>query len=487
MSTPDLLALLPLLTMALTVVVVLLLTAFVPNHRLLVLITLTGLGWSAALLPRAAAVAPRRVTALLVVDGYALFCTGLLLAAAAAVAGLAYGYLEARPGERAATHHGNFYVLLLLATLGGMVLTAAGHFAALFLGFELLSVALFGLIAYPAQRRRPLEAAAKYLILSGVSSAFLFFGMALIYAQTGTLDFSALGQSFAVRGAGSYALAGFVLTVVAIGFKLSLVPFHMWTPDIYEGAPAPVAAFIATVSKGAVAALLLRYLGEADAYRQADLMRVLAALAIASMLAGNLLALWQDNLKRLLGYSSIAHLGYLLVAVLAGGPFAAEAVGFYLAAYFVTMIGAFGVIGMLSHGAAHERERLEAYRGLWWERPWLAALLTVLLLSLAGLPVTAGFIGKFYLLTAGVHAALWWPVAALVAGSAIGLFYYLRVVAVLYAPPTGALVPAPVTAGRRSGTLVLVLVAALLVGLGVYPGPLARWLAVTAAAVERLP
>ena len=193
---------------------------------------------------------------------------------------------------------------------------------------------------------------------------------------------------------------------MGIGFKLALVPFHMWTPDVYEGAPAPITAFVATVSKGAMFALLLRYFNQSGARNSTALLLVLTIVAIASMFAGNLLALLQNNVKRILAYSSIAHLGYLIVAFEAGGDMAGFAVAFYFVAYFATMLGAFGVVTMLST-PGNDLGDLESYRGLFWRRPMIASVFTVMLLSLAGIPLTAGFVGKFYIVAAGASVSLW--------------------------------------------------------------------------------
>jgi NADH-quinone oxidoreductase subunit N len=424
-----------------------------------------------ATLPFAAAVAPRQVTPLLSADRYAFFCLGLILAASLAVAGLSVDYLK-----RWGMNQGAYHVLLLLGTLGAGVLVMSNHFASFFLGLELLSVSLYALIAYTRRDLRPLEAGLKYLVLAGASSAFLLFGMALIYADAGSLGFAAIGA--AARGGRLetvYALTGVGLIVTGIGFKLALVPFHMWTPDVYEGAPAPVTAFVASVSKGAVVALLLRYFTAANAYGYESLRIAIGLMAAASMLAGNLLALLQENVKRLLAYSSIAHLGYLLVAFLAAGSLGAKAVTVYLIAYFVTILGAFGVVAVLSP-PDRDADRLEDYRGLFWRRPVLACTFTGMLLSLAGIPATAGFVGKFYVLTAGVGSALWALVLVLVAGSAIGLFYYLRIVVVMFAAPAES--PARVTRAAAglvpASGLVLFLLAVLLVWFGVYPAPFLR-------------
>jgi NADH-quinone oxidoreductase subunit N len=205
----------------------------------------------------------------------------------------------------------------------------------------------------------------------------------------------------------------------------------MWTADVYEGAPVPVTAFIATVSKGGMIVLLVRFFTQVDGYRFDALLNMFAVLAIASMLIGNLLALQQQNVKRILAYSSIAHMGYVLVAFLAGGTFGTEAMIFYLITYFITSLGAFGIIAMLSD-EERDAESVDDYKGLFWRRPWTAALLTSMLLSLAGIPLTAGFIGKFYVVAAGVERNLWIIAGVLVISSVIGLFYYIRIIAAMF-------------------------------------------------------
>jgi NADH-quinone oxidoreductase subunit N len=259
--------------------------------------------------------------------------------------------------------------------------------------------------------------------------------------------------------------------LAGVGFKLAVVPFHLWTPDVYEGAPLPATAFIATVSKGGMFALLLRWIHVAGGRLSSSVVVVLAVMAIASMLVGNLLALRQNNVKRILAYSSIAHMGYLLVALLAGGAAGAAAATYYLAAYVVTILGAFGVMTVLS-GPRWEAATLDSYRGLFWERPWVAAAFTASLLSLAGIPLTAGFLGKFFILSAGAAESRWLLLFTLIVSSTIGLFYYLRIIAVMCAQPTEQVavgredaisvpIPAAVALAALTGLLLL---------LGVYPG-----------------
>ncbi|HWU36502.1 MAG TPA: NADH-quinone oxidoreductase subunit N [Candidatus Acidoferrum sp.] len=471
MGTTDFTAILPLLIVASAAVAVMLDAARGAERSGAAGWTILGLAVSLGTLPFASAVSPRQVTPLLRLDGYALLYIGLILAAALAVAALSTGYLARR-----GLPQGEYHVLLLLATLGSAVLVSSSHYASFFLGLELLSVSLYALIAYPRSHRRPLEAGVKYLVLAGASSAFLLFGMALTYAETGTMEFARIGSILSSEKLGvAYMLAGLGLMLTGIGFKLAVVPFHMWTPDVYEGAPAPVTAFVATVSKGAMFALLLRFFAEANAYGYSSVTLGLGVIAVASMLAGNLLALLQDNIKRILAYSSIAHLGYLLVAFLAAGQTGVEAVTFYLVAYFVTMLGAFGVVTVLST-EDRDADIMEDYRGLFWRRPALALTFTAMLLSLAGIPLTAGFVGKFFVLSAAVGSALWIPVFVLVVGSAIGLFYYLRIVVAVFAEPEeGVLAGVPsVRLLTPVSGLALVVLTLLLLWFGVYPAPLIR-------------
>jgi NADH-quinone oxidoreductase subunit N len=479
MNGHDLTALLPLIVLGGTVTIVMLAIAFCRNHRLTALLSVLGLVLCLIAIWPASDVAPRQVTPLLVIDRYALFYMGLIFAAGIAVLLLSYGYLAARrerPEE--------FYLLVLVATLGATALVASDHFASFFLGLETLSISLLGLIAYPRDHGKPLEAGVKYLILAGISSAFLLFGMALIYARLGSMEFARIAALLTVNDAPSdlYWLTGLALIFTGIGFKLSVVPFHMWAPDVYEGAPAPVAAFVAVVSKGAMFALLLRYFVTANADGFGPVPMMIEIVAIASILVGNLLALLQNNIKRILAYSSIAHLGYLLVAFLASGALRIDAVTYYLVAYMVMTVGAFGIITVLSANATAEIEDLHAYRGLIWRRPWLGGAFAAMLLSLAGIPLTMGFIGKFYAIAGGVSAVMWPAVIALIVGSVIGLFYYLRVIVAICTP-------APETATAYAGAVptvggaTLAVLTLMLFVLGVYPTPLVHLIQVTAAQI----
>jgi NADH-quinone oxidoreductase subunit N len=463
-------------------IMVMLLIAIHRNHHLTALSTIIGLLLCCVALPFADPASPTQVTPLFTIDGTALFYSGLVLGSALIIAILSYAYLDgSTPGPRE-----EYYLLLLTATLGAALLPASVHFASFFLGLETLSISLLGLIAYASPRGTAAEAGTKYLILGGASSAFLLFGMALIYADLGTMSFTRIGTlAHAGNQTDLYRLVGVAMILTGVGFKLSLVPFHMWTPDIYEGAPAPITGFVAVVSKIAVFAIILRYFILAEGPEDASLRAGLAAIAILSMLGGNLLALLQNNVKRLLAYSSIAHLGYLLVAFLAAGPLGIEAAAYYLAAYAVTSLGAFGIVALLSTpGSGRDADRIEDYRGLFRTRPFLAGSLALMLLSLAGMPPTMGFIGKFYLIVSGVGAGLFWPVAALVIGSVIGLYYYLRVLVAMAMPVPAERDAAPPDAAPLFGNAVIALLLVLLLALGTYPAPAIALIRMTVGATS---
>ncbi len=411
---------------------------------------------------------PVQVTPLIRVDNYGLFYTALVFIAGLAVMAFCYDYFKDREGENE-----ELLLLILTALLGASVLVNSSHFAAFFIGLETLSVSLFVLIGYSFERPKSLEAAVKYLVLSGVSSAFLLMGMALIYAQSGTLEFSGIGDYVANQQAiDAMVLTGIILIVAGLAFKLSLVPFHLWTPDVYEGAPAPVTALVATVSKGAVFVLLLRYFLTGGGYLYSSILTVFSIIAGVTILGGNLLALLQTNVKRMLAYSSIAHMGYLLVAFIALGSIApklvVESVTFYLVAYLITTLGAFGVVSILSTITTEAAEQ-SFYQGLFWRRPWLAAAFTLMLLSLVGIPLTAGFIGKFYIFAAGVDGRLWGLLLTLIIGSGLGLYYYLRIIVVMSMSPDLDTYEEDVPARTWVSSATLTVLTILLVWLGIFP------------------
>ena len=476
MTSAGFQALLPLMVLAIGATILMLQIAWARNPRVtatLATLTLVLAGLSCRL---AAEHAPLQVTPLLLADHLALmFCT-LFCLAGAVTALLAQDYISRgdEPEE--------FFLLLVLATIGACVLAYAVHLASLLLGLELLSISLYTLIAYPNKSILPLEAAVKYLVLSGAASATVLFGFALLYAATGALGFSALGEGLGDSTTGqSILLPAAVMIFAGLGFKLSVVPFHLWTPDVYEGAPSPVSGFLASVAKAAVFVALLRLFLDADLFRYRILVEITGLLAIFSMLAGNLLALLQSNIKRMLAYSSIAHIGYLLIVFMvcingANQALAVEAASFYLIAYTATTIAAFGLLTLISTDpSGRENVQLQDISGLFWREPLLACLMLTALLSLAGIPLTAGFIAKFYLVNAAVAGHNWVLLFSLVIGSAIGIYYYLRVIYYMTRRPEEHGADFSLTRNLRGRILSGVLIASILL-LGVAPQSLMQYL-----------
>ncbi len=475
MGIEELIALIPLLIVASISVILMLVVSFIRHHRLVSMITILGFVTAGIMVYLEIGADPVQITPLIVMDDYSRFFILLSCFASVPAVLLAYDYLR-----RSEDLKEEYYMLLSLAVLGAVVLAASNHFASFFIGVELLSVSLFAMVGYmvhgETKRVSTLEASIKYMILSGVSSAFLLFGVALLYLNFGDLSFAGISEKINESRMSGYGLMGCAMLLIGMGFKLSWVPFHMWTPDVYEGAPVPVTAFLATISKVIVFAIGLRFVVESSVIKINNVQAVLAFIAVLSMLAGNGLALLQKNLKRLLAYSSIAHLGYLIVALIAASSvhaanraLAMEAVGFYLVAYVVTTWVAFGALSALSQPEQGiEAEELEDYAGLFWQRPWLAAIFAVALLSLAGVPLTAGFVAKFYVFAAGASETYWFLLSILIVSSAIGLYYYLKVILEMCKPIEASKVDQKIAIPLENKLILLVMTAFVLY-LGIFP------------------
>ncbi len=470
MTKNDILSILPMLILSGGSILALLLVAFKRNHRLVFYFTAILLIISFISIFLTGNDLPHSINDLFLIDRFGLFYQGLILFAALFVSVFSYFSIgnffpEKRKEE--------YYILLVLATLGAGMIVVSTHFISFFVSLELLSVSLYSLIGYYRENAKPIEAGLKYLIIAAMSSAFLLFGMALIYAISGNMSFG--NVSGGISGSDSpslFSIAGWGLIIVGVGFKLAVVPFHMWTPDVYEGASSPVTAFIATASKGAVVAVLIRFIVMSDLYHFDRIIEVFTAISVLSMLIGNLLALMQNNVKRILAYSSIAHFGYMLVALISGretGPLAAT---FYVTTYVFAILAAFGLITLFSH-SDEEAYNVSDYKGLFWRKPFLSFVFSVVLLSLAGIPLTAGFMGKYFVLTAGVGSKNWLLVFVLVISSVIGLFYYLRLITAMMEQnneedDASKLHPAL----SVSGLFALAVLTALILWMGINPVPL---------------
>jgi NADH-quinone oxidoreductase subunit N len=467
-SVLDLRPALPAAIVAVTGLVVLLAQAFTPKGREAPAGALSLAGLVGALLAVVlVASGPGRgavMAGMLAADDFALFFHALILGTGILGVLLAGSHLREIGAER-----GEYYALLLFSIVGMLGLVSARDLIALFIALEIMSVSLYAMAGMRRDREESQEAALKYFVTGAFSSSFLLYGIALLYGATGSTLLDRIGPALVALGPGPgrLVIVGTGLLLVGFGFKVALVPFHMWTPDVYEGAPTPVTAFMSAGVKAAAFGALLRVFAElaplADSWQPA-----VAALALVTMVVGNLGALAQTNVKRMLAYSSVAHAGYLLVALVAAPVAATTAVLFYLVGYAAVSLGGFGALGALAR-SGKEPLSLADLAGLADRHPALAAALTVMLVSLTGIPVSAGFVGKFYLFGAAVGADK--PVLAVVGVlmSVVSAYYYLRVVVAMYMrePTAGVSWSRP----SPAASLALGVSVAVVLALGLYPAP----------------
>ena len=401
-------------------------------------------------------------------DRYANFVIALLAFASLLSCLLSVGYLS-----ELRIQHGEYYALLLLATAGMMLLVSAVDLVMVFLGIEIMSIPIYVLAGFDRRRLRSNESALKYFLIGSFASALLLYGMALLYGATGHTDFEGIRAGW---DGGPLGLCGLALVLVGFAFKISSVPFHQWTPDVYEGAPTPVTAYMSvTVKLAAFAALLRLLVGAFPGSAETGLAPVLWTLAAATMVVGNVMAVIQDNVKRMLAYSSVAHAGYLLIALVTATPDAYAAMLFYLLAYVFTNLGAFAVIVVLAH-RGQDTDRIEQYAGLAARRPVLAALMTLFMISLAGIPGTVGFMAKFYLFLAAVRGGQVVLTVVAVLTSLVSVYFYLRLPVTMYMhEPTEADVRRDTSSLEAS---VLAICAFAVVLLGILPNqpPYLSWI-----------
>ncbi len=395
---------------------------------------------------------------------------GLAFAGLCFLGGLLTVLISLNRVEEEYVQYGDFYGLLLLAVAGMTILTTTLNLIILFLGLELLSIALYVMVGFRKMRVDSTEAALKYFLLGSFATGFLLYGMALLYGATGSLDLQRIGAAVAAGGGGPMLLAGGVLLLIGFAFKAALVPFHMWTPDVYQGAPTPVTAFMSTATKAVAFAVLARIVTIAMPFARFNWAMILPLLAVLTMTVGNLLAITQGNIKRMLAYSSIAHAGYLLVALSAGNAAGQSAILYYLVVYTLMNAGAFGVIAWFGRSNREERLTFASYRGLGYRYPFASLAMAVFMFSLAGIPPTGGFLGKFYLFAAAVQAGQIPLVVIAVLNAVISVFYYTRLVVNLYMREAEE----PLTAEKPHPALLAALLLALLgvLWLGVAPNGL---------------
>lgn len=371
--------------------------------------------------------------------------------------------------QRRAILKGEYYVLGLFATLGTMVLISGASLITLYLGLELLSLSLYAMVAFDRESGIAAESAIKYFVLGSMSSGTLLYGMSIIYGVTGSLELAAIANAVhAGLGDNIGLIFGIAFLIVGVGFKFGAVPFHMWIPDVYEGSPTCVTLFIGTASKLAAFALAMRLLPEALAGSQPDWSQMLVVLAVLSMAIGNVVAIAQSNLKRMLAYSTISHIGFVLLGILSGTAQGYQAAMFYMISYVVVAAGAFGMILLLAR-QGFEADKIVDFRGLNARSPWFAGMMAILMFSLAGLPPFIGFWAKLGVIQAVLGVGYTWLAVVAVLFSVVGAFFYLRIVKLMYFDePTEA----TTIGGSALMRTVLSANALLVFGLGVIPGTL---------------
>jgi NADH-quinone oxidoreductase subunit N len=440
-------------------------------------VSLAGVAVAAALALRQAP-GPRAVvfSGLHVVDMYATFFKLVFLVSAAIVILLSVRFLQDQQ-----VPEGEFYALLLFATLGAMLMASAYDLLSLFVGLETLSISTYALCGFLKKDQRCNEGALKYLLMGAFSTGVLLYGMVLLYGFAGGTGLDAIAKAAAMAGPRNPALLmAMVLLAAGFGFKIAAVPFHMYLPDMYEGAPTPVVAYMAGAAELAGMAVILRVFLLAMPTLQVDWSLLFWVLAVLTMTIGNLVAIAQANLKRMLAYSTIAHMGYLLIGPVVGSQLGVAAVLFYSLTYALMTIGAFGMVILLQRGTVRG-DQIDDFTGLAQKSPMSAAIMLLFLLSLTGIPPTAGFVGKFYLFAAAVEAGYIWLVLIAVVNSAISLFYYMRVVVAMYMrdlPPQGLALS---TSSTLRVALLLAAVGTLL--LGIFPGPILEFARASAAGI----
>lgn len=364
---------------------------------------------------------------------------------------------------------GEYFVLGLFAVLGMMVLVSAHSLLTVYLGLELLSLSLYAMVAMNRDSRTASEAAMKYFVLGALASGMLLYGMSMVYGATGTLDLAAIREYVAtLEGRNLILVLGLVFVVVGIAFKLGAVPFHMWVPDVYEGAPTSVTLFIGSAPKIAAFGMLMRLLVDGLPGMQGDWVGMLIILSVLSMGVGNIIAIAQTNLKRMLAYSTIAHVGFLFLGIIAGSKAGYSASMFYIIVYAFMSLGGFAMIVLLGH-AGFEADRIDDFKGLNDRNPWYAFLMLILMMSMAGVPPFLGFWAKWSVLREVVAADMTWLAVVAVIFSIVGVFYYLRVIRMMYFEKAEA--ASPVVAGPDMRMMVSANALAIL-ALGVYPSGL---------------
>lgn len=472
----DLASLVPEIVLTITAVLGLMVHLFVPRRgaRLAGYVSIAGLAAALGTLVLVPHGGEALFSGTLAIDGVTLWFKALFIVSCLVTIVLAFGYYDTLGGEP-----GELYYLLVMSVIGMMIAVSATELVTIYVAFETFAIISYLLAGLNKAEVRSSEAGIKYFILGIVSSAIMLLGMAILYAITGASGLGDLGR--AVGGAHRYAvLAAMTLIFTGLFFKIALVPFHLWTPDVYEGAPTPLVVMLSTAPKAAAFAVLLRFITMVFPGFRAEWQLLFGILAVATMTWGNIAALIQDNVKRMMAYSSIAHAGYLMIALAVGDGMGLMALLFYLTAYLFMNAAAFALALVVPRGDGFG-ESTSDVRGLARTAPVLSAGIVVMLLSLTGIPPTGGFIGKYYLFAAAVGAGAWYLAVAGALNSVLSLFYYFRIGRALYmeegAADGGAAPP-------RKVVMVVILATVIIAVLGILPGPLTDALSTLAGTVQ---
>jgi NADH-quinone oxidoreductase subunit N len=460
-SSTELLTISPLLALTAVSLLVLFLEAVLrKSEGPVVAVTLIGIIISIVL--SAATYDDRQTVFMGMIQGgeFTNFFYILFLIAAGLTVLLSKGYLE-----REGINFGEYYCMLLFATMGMMLIAAAQDLIIIFLGIELMSISLYVLAGFMRRRLKSNESALKYFLLGAFATGFLLYGIAVLYGVSGSTHFEVLGERFPELTTDVFFWVGVGLLMVGLLFKVAAVPFHMWVPDVYEGAPTTISAFMSTGGKAAAFSAFLLVFFRGSQVANPKIMDVIAVLSAVTMIIGSVVAIAQQNLKRMLAYSSIAHAGYMLAGLAAGNALGQTGILFYLTAYTFMNVGAFGVLSLLEQ---HEERNLsfEDYAGLGYKRPFIAALMSIFMLSLSGIPPFAGFFGKYYVFTAAVQANLTWLAVIGVLTSAVSVYYYLRLIVFMYFKESESPVP---QVSSKAGVAALVLSGVAVIALGIMP------------------
>ncbi|AYN24877.1 NADH-quinone oxidoreductase subunit N [Buchnera aphidicola] len=472
----ELIALFPFLILLLSVVIVILSISYNRNHFFVACFTIISLIVTLASLYFLISIVPIDITSLFHITKRSILYAGMIIISSIATCVFSYPWLL-----KYAFNKEEFYLLTLLSTLGAVFLTVSNHMSSLFISIELMSLPIFGLIAYSSSQKYSLEASFKYLILSGVSSSFLLLGISWVYAISGNLSLLSIYQIFSDLSNSEkiMILFGIIMVLMSFFFKLSMVPFHLWTADIYQGTPSSVLSFFSVSGKIAIFSVLLYFFSYFSVFDHKIIFLILSLISFFSILFGNLMAIFQTNIKRFFGYSSISQLGYLLIIFLVSKNeyfFSLQISGIFLFNYLLTNIVYFGVINLFSSSYKYDIDSIDLYKGLFWSQPLLASIVTIVLLSLGGIPITLGFFGKFFIFSIIIKHHLWAIGFSFLIGTILGMYGYLRLIINMYLNPSKYLFLENTKKSyfwlwSPSGFLVFISGIMLLI-LGIYPTPL---------------